>query len=323
MSVILQKSVYAQQMRESVEPYLSEREQAGFMERRPGQRISVFRYRTDMPEGVVVISHGFTENAEKYKEMVYYFLRAHYHVWLPEHCGHGYSYRLTKDPSLVCVDHFERYVEDFLYVARKAAAEYPELPLYLFGHSMGGGIAAAAAAREPKLFARIVLSSPMIRPRTGDVPFRTAQRIARYFCRTGRSERYVIGQHPYHGIPDFAGSCGISAERFAYYQEKRAGKPRYHLNAASYGWLQEAGALNRYLQREAWRKIEAPLLLFQAERDALVSKKEQERFVRKLAGRRRTYPALIEVPGTRHEIFNSEEATLKPYLHQIFSFFQL
>ena len=53
----------------------------------------------DMPKGVVVISHGFTESAVKYDEVAYYFLKEGYHVYIPEHCGHGRSYRLTADPS--------------------------------------------------------------------------------------------------------------------------------------------------------------------------------------------------------------------------------
>ena len=31
----------------------------------------------------------------------------------PEHCGHGLSYRLTDDPSLVHLDRWNRYSRDF------------------------------------------------------------------------------------------------------------------------------------------------------------------------------------------------------------------
>ena len=36
----------------------------------------------DMPKGVVVISHGFTESAVKYDEVAYYFLKEGYHVYI-------------------------------------------------------------------------------------------------------------------------------------------------------------------------------------------------------------------------------------------------
>lgn len=165
-------------MQNGVEPYLAAHAEEFYWERESGHPIHVLRYRAFRPRGVVVISHGFTENAEKYKEIVYYFIKEHFHVYLPEHCGHGKSYRLVEDPSLVYVDSYHRYVEDLLFVARKAKAEACGLPLVLYSHSMGGGIAAAAAAKAPHLFRKVVLSSPMIRPLTGKVPFADAKRIA-------------------------------------------------------------------------------------------------------------------------------------------------
>ena len=187
-------------MQNGVEPYLAAHAEEFYWERESGHPIHVLRYRAFRPRGVVVISHGFTENAEKYKEIVYYFIKEHFHVYLPEHCGHGKSYRLVEDPSLVYVDSYPRYVEDLLFVARKAKAEACGLPLVLYSHSMGGGIAAAAAAKAPHLFRKVVLSSPMIRPLTGKVPFADAKRIAAFACATERGTQYVVGQKPYQGI---------------------------------------------------------------------------------------------------------------------------
>ena len=78
-----------------------------------------------------------TETSEKYKELIYYFLRGGYHVYIPEHCGHGHSYRLVEDPSLVHVDCYKRYVADLLFVARTAKKEHKNLNLYLFGAFYG------------------------------------------------------------------------------------------------------------------------------------------------------------------------------------------
>ena len=127
---VLQEKNYAERMQNGVEPYLAAHAEEFYWERESGHPIHVLRYRAFRPRGVVVISHGFTENAEKYKEIVYYFIKEHFHVYLPEHCGHGKSYRLVDDPSLVYVDSYHRYVEDLLFVARKAKAEACGLPLF-------------------------------------------------------------------------------------------------------------------------------------------------------------------------------------------------
>lgn len=226
---VLQEKNYAERMQNGVEPYLAAHAEEFYWERESGHPIHVLRYRAFRPRGVVVISHGFTENAEKYKEIVYYFIKEHFHVYLPEHCGHGKSYRLVEDPSLVYVDSYHRYVEDLLFVARKAKAEACGLPLVLYSHSMGGGIAAAAAAKAPHLFRKVVLSSPMIRPLTGKVPFADAKRIAAFACATERGTQYVVGQKPYQGIENFKQSSSLSRPRFLYYQQKREKEPLYHL----------------------------------------------------------------------------------------------
>lgn len=54
-------------MQNGVEPYLAAHAEEFYWERESGHPIHVLRYRAFRPRGVVVISHGFTENAEKYK----------------------------------------------------------------------------------------------------------------------------------------------------------------------------------------------------------------------------------------------------------------
>ena len=127
-NLILGEENYIEVMENVVTPYLKKREQEYYWEREEGKAIHCLRYTAEAPKGVVVISHGYTESAEKYKEILYYFVKEQYHVYMSEHCGHGKSYRLVEDPSLVHVDTWERYVDDLLFVAAQARREYPEMP---------------------------------------------------------------------------------------------------------------------------------------------------------------------------------------------------
>ncbi|MCC8067120.1 MAG: alpha/beta hydrolase, partial [Clostridiales bacterium] len=174
---------------------------------------------THTVKGILVIAHGFTETADKYFEVIYYFLKAGYHVCIPEHCGHGRSYRLTEnDLSLVHIDSWQRYADDLKYAALSAKAHWGQsLPLLLFAHSTGGGVGAALAAQEPHLFHKIVLSSPMIRPCTGPVPWPAAQLIVNVMCALGKEQNYVISQHPYDPNEPFEASCATSLARYAWY----------------------------------------------------------------------------------------------------------
>ena len=60
--------------------------------------------------GAIVISHGFTEFAEKYDELVWYFLLAGYSVCVLEHRGHGKSARDVDNRCMVWIDDWQRYV---------------------------------------------------------------------------------------------------------------------------------------------------------------------------------------------------------------------
>jgi lysophospholipase len=324
---VLSEENYQAQMEQKVVPFLKNHKIEEYLEREPGKKIYCVRYQAAKPKGIILISHGFTETAEKYQEMIYYFVQAGYDTCIIEHCGHGRSYRMSQDLSLVNIDHYERYVEDLLFAARHAKKQNPKLPLYLYGHSMGGGIGAAAAAREPEQFQKLILSSPMIRPSTGQVPWYLTRAIADGCCRIGKSSGYVIGQHAYEPGETFETSAATSRCRFAYYQQFREKEPLFQMNGASYAWLREAGKLNHYLRRKAWKQIQAPVLLFQAEQDDFVSNQEQERFVDRLNQRAQTKkqePAarLVRMPGTKHEIYLSHSDVLTLYLAEIRKFLE-
>ena len=111
---IIREENYEYAMRNEVEPYPAAHCRDKFVTgaKEDGQgkttraaKLHVKFYETERPKGVVIVSHGFTEGVPKYDEMVYYFLKAGYHVCIPEHTGHGLSYRLTEDPSLVPVSY--------------------------------------------------------------------------------------------------------------------------------------------------------------------------------------------------------------------------
>ena len=133
MTRLLTEQVYTQAMNEIVEPYLNAHGASFFLCREADRAIHVLLYRTKKPpRGTILVSHGFTENIEKYKEFIYYLLQSGYHVCFPEHCGHGHSYRLTDDLSLVHIDSWQRYIADLLFTARRVKHALPQLPLYLY-----------------------------------------------------------------------------------------------------------------------------------------------------------------------------------------------
>ena len=320
---IIKEADFTEYMKDTVEPFLAGRRKELRIPREDDKVLYCVCYSADNSKGTVVISHGFTETAEKYLEPIYYFVKHGYNVCQPEHCGHGRSYRLVEDLSLVHIDRYERYVSDLLAAAGAAKQTYPQLPLILFGHSMGGGIAAAALSRQPGLFACAVLSSPMIRPLTGTTPWPVAKLLAKFLCCMGKATQYVPGGHAFDGKERFEDSASTSRERFAYYQKKRNIDPLFQMSAASCGWLNETARLSRYLLGKGWKLVQTPLLIFQAQDDTFVSATAQDQFAEKVKDAGKVSVRKLLVDSTKHEIFNSEDRVLQNYWKEILTFLEM
>ena len=165
--VIISEENYSETMDNVVKPYLESIKTIGTLSsNRDGHRIYYEYFDIDDEKGSVVILHGFTEFIRKYSEIIYYFSRSGYDVYMIEHYGHGYSERrddVSDNLSKVAVDDFDVYTEDV-----KQFLEEVVLPiskdnkLVLFGHSMGGGIATRFLELYPDVFDFAILSSPMI-----------------------------------------------------------------------------------------------------------------------------------------------------------------
>ncbi|MCC8067997.1 MAG: alpha/beta hydrolase, partial [Clostridiales bacterium] len=103
-------------------------------------------------------------------------------------------------------------------------------------------------------------------------------------------------------------------------------EPPYQTCSASYGWLREAARLNHFLMKNAWKQIADPILLSQAENDTIVSKDQQKKFVRKLAGaeQMRNSSNMVRflcISGAKHEIFRSDDATFAKFITRCLEFY--
>lgn len=318
--ILVHEDNYANEMDEKILPYLKEREETLTLTDTQGGKLYCVHYSTAQPRGAVVISAGFTETTAKYAEMAYYFLKDDYAVFIYDHCGHGKSYRLSEDKDKVHIDKYERYTDGLLTAAHAAKDRYPHLALYLFAHSMGAGIAAASAAEEPQLFSKIVLSSAMIRPATGNFPWPLTRLVCALFVHIGKKTDYAPGQRPYTAEYAFESCACVSEARYAYYQRIRKNDPLAHMNGATYGWLHSAVKMSVFIQKKGWKRISAPVLLFQAENESFVVNEQQDIFINKL--KKRVSAELVRVSETKHEIYRSHDGTMEEYLRKISEFLE-
>ena len=80
---------YAETMNGAVLPWLAERRRDVTVEGAGGKPLFCSRFDAEGPLGTVLIVHGFTENAEKYAELIHSLLRSGYSVVAYDQRGHG------------------------------------------------------------------------------------------------------------------------------------------------------------------------------------------------------------------------------------------
>lgn len=102
--------------------------------------IHVYKYTIEniKPRAVIQIAHGMSETAIRYKEFAQELTENGYVVYINDHRGHGITAK-TKDNVgyLAEKDGFTCLVEDMNILTNIIKEENPDLPIYLFGHSMG------------------------------------------------------------------------------------------------------------------------------------------------------------------------------------------
>lgn len=116
-----------------------------------GATLNVFHQPSAVtPKGIICINHGLAEHAARYARFAEALSGAGFHVYAHDHRGHG----ATTAPdapigSFAAKDGWQRVLDDTLDVREHAQACHQNLPLHLFGHSMGGLIAVNSAVRNP------------------------------------------------------------------------------------------------------------------------------------------------------------------------------
>ena len=322
---LIRETDYVRDMTSVVLPFLKARKKSGDFERVAGQPVHYRYYAADAPGAVLVLVHGFTEGIDKFNEVVYYFLQAGFDVWQIQQRGHGKSYRGQSDPSLVHIEDYRDLVKDLHFFVtqvvrkRKQGTDRERLPMYLFGHSMGGGVSALYLEQYPEDFQKAILSSPMLELSAGGAPLWTAKLYGRVMSAIGRGGNYLAGNAPFRPEEDFENSCTNCLVRYRYWFTQTLHKPEYQTCATSIRTALEflKIAKEATLPKNCSR-VQADVLLIQAGNDTMVLPGGQEAFIRNIGRHGR----LFRMENAKHEIYLGVDKDLEIYWKEILDFLQ-
>jgi len=110
------------------------------------------------PLGLVYVSHGYAEHMGYYHQLGKALAEAGLFVFGHDHEGHGRS-----GGERVNIPDFQIYVDDVFQDIQNQQQKYSGLPVFLFGHSMGGAIALLAVMERRHFFQGLILTAPLVR----------------------------------------------------------------------------------------------------------------------------------------------------------------
>ena len=109
--------------------------------------------------GSVFLCHGFGEHLGWYEGLAGPLAQLGLLVFGHDHQGHGRS-----EGRRAFIDTVEDFVSDVMRHSAEVKAEYPGLPMFLYGHSMGGMISVATVMRNSSFYSGLILEGPLIIP---------------------------------------------------------------------------------------------------------------------------------------------------------------
>ncbi|XP_002740294.1 monoglyceride lipase-like [Saccoglossus kowalevskii] len=104
-----------------------------------------------------LVLHGAAEHSGPYDRLAIPLTGCGVMVYAHDHVGHGQSQGDQMD-----ITDFNIYIRDTLQHVDVITSKHPNLPIFLFGHSLGGAIAILTAMERPEQFTGVVMTGPAI-----------------------------------------------------------------------------------------------------------------------------------------------------------------
>lgn len=244
-------------------------------------------------KAVIILVHGIGEHSGRYGNLLKSLAGKNISVFALDHRGHGRS-----EGKRGHIDSFMDYIYDLKLFTEFVKEENRGLPVVLYGHSMGGVIAARYAMTYPDDLSMLVLSSAGFTP---------AVKIPEW--------KKSLGNFMSTRIPGFTVSTGLNANhisRDSDYVKSYLSDPLNHDKASARFFVEFTRATEETLAGAP--AIRKPLLVFHGKGDQIVDYKGSEQFYTKASS---SVKKLFLYEGLFHETINEPQAVAEKVLRDV------
>lgn len=280
--------------------------------------------RAQGPEkGAIVVSNGRTETFEQYAEIVEDLTLRGYTLYLFDHRGQGRSDRVLPFATVGdgqyqkgSVDDFDDYVDDlqtFIVNVVRPDRVGKSRKLYGLGHSMGGAILSWHAMKNPTVFDKLVLSSPMFR-----LDFDHG--LGFQFMVEFHPNEYAKGG-PWEPLAFNNNALTSDRARLDAKQAVFAGSRALRVGGPTFRWADRALEVTDDVRDNA-EKLVNPVLIFSAAADRVVEPEAHHAVCSRINAVSPGRCKLVNLPTSRHEPLFEVDAIRTPVLDRIVTFLQ-
>ena len=235
------------------------------------------------PKAIVIISHGFAEHFSRYDYFTDSLNQSGYGVIRYDLRGHG---RNKKD--LGHIQSFEDFILDLEEIYKETLRSFPSIPIFLFGHSMGGLITAIFGSKSALELRGIVLSGPAV----GELPSakNLNRKLVKFLCKI--NDKFMIRN------PIDKSLCKNEEVYYEYLNDE------FVLHKASLRFYYEFLFVGPDNILKAKDKFSLPVLIVHGEEDKIVPISISKSFFNSISSRDKTFK---EYKSLYHEILNEKE----------------
>lgn len=250
-------------------------------------------WRTEKPKAALCIIHGFGEHSGRYADAANFFVENGFSVYAIDQFGHGKTEgKRGFSPS------YEETLESVQGLIRFAREQTKEVPVFVWGHSMGGNVVLNYLLRRKPMVAGAIAGSPWLRLAFEPPKLKIA--LAK------------IMRNIYPAFAENTNLDTTTISRDSEQVKKYVNDPLVHgqTTAGTFFETYEAGI---YALEHA-SEISVPLFLIHGSGDRLIDPKGSADFYAKAPKGLVTYK---EYPGFYHELINEPEPDRTTVLNDI------
>lgn len=130
-----------------------------YFQSKSGRKLAVY-HKSSIRESQkgFILFHGYAEYSDRYRSFIDMLSKDGFNVFAIDHHGHGRS-----DGARAYINNFNTLISDASSWFEELKIAYPDYNWYVFGHSMGGGVALDFTLNHQDEIEALVLTGPLIK----------------------------------------------------------------------------------------------------------------------------------------------------------------